>query len=990
MYKKIIVLFFTLFTFNLLADEDIFVFYSQPSSIASKFVTGISQDSYGRIWFGTKEGLACYDGIKYKNYEYIPFSENSIQSSQIQCLYKDTLKGKNGSDVFWLGTFDGVEMFNVDTETFTHFDITNSVVCCFLRDSEGRLWAGTLNGLYILDEEKGTAVKFSTTSSFYIGNNSIRNLYQDSKGVIYACTYGGLWEYDEDIRCFKISSLLDDKKLCNNVTVYNILEDAGKYWVSVWGTGLFLIDPEKNTKKSFSFSNNKIYCMSNDFRNNILLIGTWGGGFIGFDKNSYTYTEYTSNQRSYNLSNDFIFSIFVDNYGSLWLGTNGGGVNIYDTKRMWSKLILPHENKINGRENAVSDLKTDKDGNLWIGLLSNGITHYNFKTGKKKNYFYSQYGQAKVISNSVFKFFIDKNNDIWAGTDKGLCKYNKRADAFLPVALYNNNVSETGEKIIYSITGDESGNLWIGTYEGGLIKFSPSSGIIKKYKNDPQNPHSLSSNLVLTLKTDSLKNLWIGTNKGLAKYMPETDDFIIYRYNIKNKEGISSDKITSFFQDSSGKIWIGTNDGGLNIFDPITKKITKYTVIEGLPANRITGVTDMDDGSVCVTSAKGMTVFNRDNEIIYSYTFYNHERRFTTEPIKIGNSCFVGTQEGVLGVDLEYLVSFKKQEIPVKIRTIGINGNKTSTFKMDMEERFSFKHSENNISFEFASMDLSPLSRPYYVFMLEGFDKTWVNGNLKNYVQYTNLDPGYYTFRVKDISNPYPEPASFSFVIERPFWLSAPMIAAYIVSFVCLAVLICRLRQLFQYKVANKKLQEEQKDLISANEQLTVLSTIDQLTGVGNRRQLDTAGKDFWRKGLDNKQKMSLIMIDIDFFKQYNDLYGHQAGDHVLRSVAQTLKQNLRAKYDFVGRYGGEEFLVLLYNSSSAETMKIAEKLRIEVKNLKIEHSAAKDKVLTISLGIYTAVPVNELSYETMLSYADAALYKAKQSGRDCCKMYTE
>ncbi|UTC78057.1 diguanylate cyclase [Treponema sp. OMZ 799] len=987
MHKKVILFFLILFTFNLFADEDVFVFYSQPSSIASKFVTGISQDSHGRLWFGTKEGLGFYDGIKYKNYEYIPFSKDSIQSSQIQSLYRDPIKAKNGSDVFWLGTFDGVERFNVDTETFTHFDMTNSIVFGFLRDSHGRLWVGSLDGLYILNEDDGSVIEFSQTAEFYIGNNGIADIYEDSEGRIYACTHGGLWEYDEPNKRFKPSRLFGNDSSLMESLVHNILEEDGIYWVSVWNTGLFRIDPKNGKRELFSFSNNKISCLSNKFSDDVLLIGTWGGGLISFDKNTYSYTEYTSKQRSYNLSNDFIFSIHVDSYGSLWVGTNGGGVNIYDTKRMWSKLILLHENKVTGRENSVFDLSKDKKGNLWISLLNNGITYYDVNTGKKKHY---RYSESKIISNSVFKFYIDKNEDIWVGTDIGLCKYDKKKDAFVGVNLYNDNIIEDGERIIYSITSDDKGLLWIGTYDGGLIKFSPSSGILKRYKNDPKNPNSLCSNLIFSLLIDSSKKLWAGTNKGLAEYRPSSDDFIIYRYDVNNRDGISSDRITSLFQDVSGKLWIGTSDGGINIFDAEKKMILNYTSTDGLPANFITGITDMDNNSICVTAIKGMTIFNRNSEIIYSYTFYNHERRFTTVPVTIGNECFVGTQEGVLGVDINYLLSFKKQEVPVKIRTIGINGNQTPAFKIDLQKASKYKYSENNISFEFSSMDLSPLSRPSYVFMLEGFDKNWINANMKNYVQYTNLKSGKYTFKVKDISNPYPEPTSFTFIIEKPFWLSMPMIAAYILICSGLAFLACRLRQLFQYKVVNKKLQEEQKDLISANEQLTVLSTVDELTGVGNRRQLDTVGKDFWRKGLDNKQQISLIMIDIDLFKQYNDLYGHPAGDNVLRSVAQTLQKNLRAKYDFLGRYGGEEFLILLYNSSAAETMKIAEKLRIEVKNLKIEHSAAKDKVLTISLGAYASIPANELSYETMLSFADAALYKAKESGRDICKMYTE
>ena len=298
MYKKLILLFFILITFNLFSDEDVLVFYSQPSSIASKFVTGILQDSYGRIWFGTKEGLAYYDGIKYKNYEYIPFSKDSIQSSQIQCLYNDPIKAENGSDVFWIGTFYGVERFNVDTETFTHFDMTSSVVLCFLRDSHGRLWIGTVDGLYILNEDDGSVVKFSQASESYIGNNGISHIYEDSEGRIYACTHGGLWEYDEPNKRFRRSRFFEKNSAVTDSIINNIFEEDGIYWVSVWDTGLFRIDPKNGKRDLFSFSNNKITCLSNEFSDNVLLIGTWGGGLISFDKNTYSYTEYTSKQRS--------------------------------------------------------------------------------------------------------------------------------------------------------------------------------------------------------------------------------------------------------------------------------------------------------------------------------------------------------------------------------------------------------------------------------------------------------------------------------------------------------------------------------------------------------------------------------------------------------------------------------------------------------------------------------------------------------------------
>lgn len=149
----------------------------------------------------------------------------------------------------------------------------------------------------------------------------------------------------------------------------------------------------------------------------------------------------------------------------------------------------------------------------------------------------------------------------------------KKKDAFVGVNLYNDNIIEDGERLIYSIISDDNGFLWIGTYDGGLIKFSPSSGILKRYKNDPKNPNSICSNLVFSLLIDSYKRLWVGTNKGLAEYKPSTDEFAIYRYDVNNRKGISSDRITSLFQDVSGKLWIGTSDGGINIFDTEKKRL---------------------------------------------------------------------------------------------------------------------------------------------------------------------------------------------------------------------------------------------------------------------------------------------------------------------------------------------------------------------------------------------------------------------------------
>ena len=135
------------------------------------------------------------------------------------------------------------------------------------------------------------------------------------------------------------------------------------------------------------------------------------------------------------------------------------------------------------------------------------------------------------------------------------------------------------------------------------------------------------------------------------------------------------------------------------------------------------------------------------------------------------------------------------------------------------------------------------------------------------------------------------------------------------------------------------------------------------------------------------KTHFSLLMIDIDFFKKYNDLYGHPSGDECLRSVAKALSKSLRRPQDLVARYGGEEFIALLPDTDITGALTIAEKMRMNVKGLEIphSHSLAAD-VVTISAGIANIIPTSDISPGLLIKGADKALYEAKNESRDTCK----
>jgi diguanylate cyclase (GGDEF)-like protein len=165
---------------------------------------------------------------------------------------------------------------------------------------------------------------------------------------------------------------------------------------------------------------------------------------------------------------------------------------------------------------------------------------------------------------------------------------------------------------------------------------------------------------------------------------------------------------------------------------------------------------------------------------------------------------------------------------------------------------------------------------------------------------------------------------------------------------------------------------------------LAEMAERDGLTGTYNRRRLNGHLRRAWQQGIREHSPMALLMVDIDFFKAYNDRYGHQAGDEALKSVAGVLARAARRPLDFVARYGGEEFLVVLYDTSRDYAGELARKIIAGVRELNIPHAASGGAPkLTVSIGVAYVQPVGGRSPDGFVQLADEALYAAKHAGRD-------
>lgn len=187
----------------------------------------------------------------------------------------------------------------------------------------------------------------------------------------------------------------------------------------------------------------------------------------------------------------------------------------------------------------------------------------------------------------------------------------------------------------------------------------------------------------------------------------------------------------------------------------------------------------------------------------------------------------------------------------------------------------------------------------------------------------------------------------------------------------------------FMFDITERKKTEQ--ELFKLQKELEELSFKDGLTGVANRRMFDNVIETEWLKARQNQQPLSLIIMDIDFFKEYNDCYGHLQGDDCLKQVAETLNGVAARSRDFFGRFGGEEFVMLLPETDENAAWAVAERCRQSLFKKQIPHEHSKvSQLLTISLGVSTIIPSPDGEHNELIDRADKQLYQAKQRGRNC------
>jgi diguanylate cyclase (GGDEF)-like protein len=297
--------------------------------------------------------------------------------------------------------------------------------------------------------------------------------------------------------------------------------------------------------------------------------------------------------------------------------------------------------------------------------------------------------------------------------------------------------------------------------------------------------------------------------------------------------------------------------------------------------------------------------------------------------------------------------------------------------------------SERDVLFEYALLTPRRASAVRYRTHLVGYDpepSAWLAAYQK---AYTNLPAASYVFRVeaRDAAGTRAAPVELAFSVSPSPWLRPWAIALEVLALAALGLGFLRARERALRRRAQgleSLVAERTQQLSDANARLAELSVTDPLTGLANRRALEAHAEGEWRRLARAGGSLAFVMLDVDHFKAYNDSLGHLAGDECLRRVASALRGLAKRPGDLAARYGGEEFACLFVGIEREHTAAHAERLRAAIEELKLPHPAsAVATVVTVSLGAAWASPTPGGDWRDVLAAADAALYRAKQNGRN-------
>jgi len=562
----------------------------------------ILQDSKGFMWFGSEEGLHRYDGYSMRVFRHDPGNQSGLSNNQIKALYEDHYNR------LWIGTDGGgITIFDLQTETFSYLryeadspesSLISDDVFCFAGSADGNLWVGTKQGLDFVEiaprsKENSLLIKSIHHYRHHPDNDNslayphVYSVLEDKQGTLWAgTTEGGLSRLDKGAESFINYRPNNQPGSISGTAIMTIYEDShGHIWFGTWAKGLNLYDRDKNVFKTIR----------------------------------HNPRDTTS------LSHDNIYSLCEDNLGHLWVGTYDGGLNqLIHTpgKKLKFKRYQARENELKSFfKNKVKVIYPDRSGILWAGTMGNGVNKIlsipiNFRHITNK-----AVGETVATINKINSFAsVNQRDTFLLGTQEGLFRMTKNSmgtgyefEALLKDSTQTPNLFK---KSISAVFRDKQRNLWVGTQNQGIMRFSFEKDALTsflQYSPYKAAPFNLSGRNVIRV-FNWHERLWVVTERSINVFDSKEQRFVWSHPDGTPLFDIDG-SISSVWIDPQQRIWVGTKFNGLYGFEIENNQLDQIKQISHinedtrplrLSAHQVYSIGDAYDDKLWVGTAKGL------------------------------------------------------------------------------------------------------------------------------------------------------------------------------------------------------------------------------------------------------------------------------------------------------------------------------------------------------------------------------------------------